>query len=142
MSTTILNDPRVLDDEVLVQLCEIREHLPFKTSPATVNRWIRKGTGGVVLATALGGANRRYTSTRAIRDFLIAIQGKTVTPVRCENGAGVGMSKRELKAKMQKLGLRPQAGQPPVKQSQAAAPCKRAGVATQTQSNQRREGGL
>ena len=107
MSDKILNDPRVLDDEDLVQLCEIRKHLPFKTSPATVNRWIRKGARGVVLATAMGGSNRRYTSTRAIREFLIAIQGDTA-PIHNNIGMSPCMSKRELKSEMRRLGLRPQ----------------------------------
>ena len=108
MSDKILNDPRILEDENLVQKHEIRKHLPFPTSPGTVERWIRKGVKGFVLATAIGGCNRRYTSERAIREFLIAIQGDTVVPVRNENKASPGMSKKELSRAMQKVGLRPQ----------------------------------
>ena len=119
MSGKVLNDPRILEDENLVQLCKIRKHLPFKTSPATINRWIRRGARGVVLATALGSCNRRYTSERAISEFLVAIQGDTATPPRTDIGTRPGMSKKELTREMKKLGLRPQ-GEPKPSKSKPA----------------------
>ena len=98
--------------EELVQLYKAHKSFPYDVSPATVQRYVRRGvstpSGRYKLETALGG-NKRFTSLEAIQRFLAIQQGtsnsQTKTPPVPTSG---GMSKRELKSEMKRLGLRPQ----------------------------------
>jgi hypothetical protein len=102
--------------EELVQLYRAHKEFPYDVSPATVQRYFRRGVstpnGHFKLETAVSG-NKRFTSREAIERFLRAQQGESdpQSNIGAVPTSG-GMSKRELKSEMQRLGLRPQGEQP------------------------------
>ena len=103
-------------NEELVQLFKAHKSFPYDVSPATVQRYVRRGIntphGHFKLETAVSGG-KRFTSEEAIQRFLAVQQGK---PDPQSNVGAVptsgGMSKAALKAEMRRLGLRPQGEQP------------------------------
>jgi len=105
--------------ESLVQMCEAHKHFPFKTSPSTVQRWIRRGVstphGHFKLETAVLGS-KRVTSLEAIERFWVVQQGQ-FTPQ--SNAVSVpinnGMTATERKREMKRLGLRSQGESKPDK---------------------------
>lgn len=74
MSVRIFDSPRVLDEEP-ISLTEACRAFPRKCSRSTLERWIREGTRGVRLESAVMG-NQRFTSKKAIKRFLLAQQNQ------------------------------------------------------------------
>lgn len=67
-----------MGSEHLIAISEVVGHLPFRASPAMVQRLIRHpGSHGVVLETIKIG-NRRYTSREAIYRFIAMHSADTV----------------------------------------------------------------
>ena len=93
----IQTNPDVLAESV-IPLNDVVKYLPFRTSIATVQRWIRRGASGAVLETARMGS-RRFTSKEAIQRFLVA-QNETAKPQAAAPKSS--MSKRDLDAKTRK----------------------------------------
>jgi hypothetical protein len=99
-------------NEELVQLFKAHKSFPYDVSPATVQRYVRRGvstpSGRYKLETAVSG-NKRFTSEEAILRFLRAQQGETALQAK---GVSVpssgGMTQSERKREMKRLGLRPQ----------------------------------
>ena len=67
-SRIILDSPEILD-ETLLTLTEACRYFPVRCSRPAVERWIRQGSRGVVLESALV-CGKRYTSKQAIDRFL------------------------------------------------------------------------
>ena len=93
----IFTNPDVLSESV-IPLNDVVKYLPFQTSIATVQRWIRRGASGAVLETARMGS-RRFTSKEAVQRFLVA-QNEPVKPQAAPPKSP--MSKRDLDAKTRK----------------------------------------
>ena len=67
-SKIILDSPEILD-ETLISLTEACRHFPVRCSRPTIERWLRKGSRGTVLESALI-CGKRYTSIEAINRFV------------------------------------------------------------------------
>ena len=93
----IFTNPDVLSESV-IPLNDVVKYLPFRTSIATVQRWIRRGASGAVLETARIGS-RRFTSKEAVQRFLVA-QNETAKPQAAPPKSS--LSKREIDAKTKK----------------------------------------
>ena len=105
MSAIITNSPHLID-ESLVQLADACKHFPVKCSRQTLERWLRRGSRGVLLESVTIGS-RRFTSIEAIARFLSAqASGQTGghTPiVKCSHYAE-RMSEQEIGKKSQEYG--------------------------------------
>ena len=114
MDEKIKNCAYIFDrNETLVQLDKAHKSFPFDVSPATVQRWFRRGVstphGHFRLETAVSGS-KRFTSEEAIGRFLRAQQGENVSSANAAPvPTSVGMTAAERKREMKRLGLRPQA---------------------------------
>lgn len=102
MSQQIFDCPEILG-ESLIDLTEATTRLPIKCSRATIERWVRCGVRGVRLETVLIG-HRRFTSTEAIRRFLIG-QQHTVPETATSEAKKSSMSKSAIAAASKRLGL-------------------------------------
>jgi len=83
-SKIILDSPDILE-ETLLTLTEACRHFPVRCSRPALERWLRKGSRGVVLESVLL-CGRRYTSKEAIhrfvRDQLQVEPDKASTPMQ------------------------------------------------------------
>jgi len=66
MSATIRNSPNLIN-EFLIALAEACNYFPVKCSRQTLERWMRRGSRGVILESVTIGS-RRYTSREAINE--------------------------------------------------------------------------
>jgi len=69
MASKMIRDSPALLDETLLSLVEACAHFPVKSSRATLERWIRTGSRGIVLETVLI-CGKRFTSKEAINRFI------------------------------------------------------------------------
>ncbi|AMV16512.1 DUF1580 domain-containing protein [Planctomyces sp. SH-PL14] len=87
-----------LELETLIPIGEAPRHIPGRPHRATVWRWIQGGVRGVTLESVLIGG-RRYTSTEAIRRFLLASNATSaapIVPVAAGSRSKVDRAMREL----------------------------------------------
>ena len=87
-----------LELETLIPIAEAARHIPGRPHRGTVWRWLQSGVRGVVLESVLIGG-RRYTSTEAIRRFLLAgnpTSAAPSVPVAAGNRLRVDRAMREL----------------------------------------------
>jgi hypothetical protein len=106
MSKSIKNSPHLIN-ESLVQLAEACDFFPVKCSRQTLERWLRRGSRGVLLESVTIGS-RRYTSKEAIARFLSDQAGaKTENNIsyasRSYNGSR--MTEQEIIEKSRQHGL-------------------------------------
>jgi len=99
MGSVILDSPGILE-ETLVTLTEACHHFPVRCSRPAIERWIRRGSRGAVLESALI-CGKRYTSTEAI-DRFVRNQLQT-EPERA--ALQRGMSQRDVEAATRRFGL-------------------------------------
>ncbi len=64
-----------MNDATTFPLTEAPAHISNHPSVITLRRWVRRGVRGVRLRTWLVGG-RRYTSDRAIAEFLARLNGE------------------------------------------------------------------
>ena len=116
MSAKIQNCTWLFDRrEELVQLFMAHKSFPYDVSPATVQRYFRRGVstpnGHFKLETAVSGG-KRFTSVEAIRRFLLVQQGQSASQANVLSVlTSAGMTAAERKREMKRLGLRPQGDQ-------------------------------
>ena len=111
MSAKIQNCTWLFDrKEELVQLYKAHKSFPYDVSPATVQRYFRRGiitpNGHFRLETVSCG-NKRFTSLEAIERFLRVQQGENAVQTMSIPTSS-GMTAAERKREMKRLGLRPQ----------------------------------
>jgi len=102
-SKMIMDSVRLLE-ETLVTLTEATRLFPVKgCSRASVERWVRCGSRGVILESILI-CGKRYTSKEAINRFIR--NQLQIEPERAasESKAGI-LSKKEIKERSERLGL-------------------------------------
>lgn len=63
--------------ETVVQMREVKDHLPVPITQQTALRWCREGIRGVLLESFAIG-NKRITSAEAIQRFLAATQQESL----------------------------------------------------------------
>jgi len=100
-SKIILDSPDILG-ETLLTLTEACRYFPVRCSRPALERWLRKGSRGVVLESALI-CGKRYTSQEAINRFvrnqLQVAPDKASTPIRRN------LSRGEISAATRRFGL-------------------------------------
>ena len=103
---SILNSPNILHEN-LRPVGEAPKHFPVRCSRQTLERWMRRGSNGVVLESVTIGS-RRYTSIEAIGRFLSAQAGTPTNKGSLSDGrprSSGGMSEREMAAKRREYGM-------------------------------------
>jgi hypothetical protein len=94
-SKQIIDHPEILDDgALLLNLTEAAKHIPTRPSRSTVERFVRRGSRGVKLATVMVGG-RRYTTATAIRQFFFFLQHTEPEPAQTESRRG-SLSKKDI----------------------------------------------
>jgi len=99
-SKVILDSPKLLD-ETLVTLTEACSHFPVRCSRPSIERWLRTGSRGTVLESALI-CGKRYTSVEAINRFVrnqLHVESDKSTPKRRR------MSHKEIAEATRRYGL-------------------------------------
>ncbi len=99
-SKVIFDSPEILN-ETLVTLTEACRCFPVRCSRPALERWMRRGSRGVVLESALL-CGKRYTSKEAIDRFVrnqLYVEAERVAP---QKGS---MSNREVQEKARYYGL-------------------------------------
>ena len=142
MSAKIQNCTWLFDrKEELVQLYKAHKSFPYDVSPATVQRYFRRGiitpNGHFRLETVSCG-NKRFTSLEAIERFLRVQQGENAVQTMSIPTSS-GMTAAERKREMKRLGLRPQGEAKPGK-PKADVPAKIPGKNTQIAQTRKRVG--
>ena len=82
-SKIILDSVRLLEEELLT-LSQACKHFPVRCSRSAMERWLRRGSRGVVLESVLI-AGRRYTTRQAIERFIrsqLQTEPERSTPIR------------------------------------------------------------
>ena len=103
-SQQIFDFPAILDDgSQLLTLTEATKVLPVRLSRAAIERAVRRGSRGTLLKTILIG-NRRYTTERALREWLVGQQNVGPESVQPISPRGK-MSSKELSEKSKKFNL-------------------------------------
>lgn len=93
-----------LADETLIPMQEACDAFPVKISQACLQRMIRKGTRGVRLETIFI-ANRRYTSSEAIRRFIERTQNTSQEVKSPLPPKSTTMTSQQLEAARKKYNL-------------------------------------
>lgn len=99
-SKAILDSPKLLGEK-LISLTEACHCFPVRCSRPAIERWVRRGSRGVVLESVLV-CGRRMTSREAIDRF---IRGQLQTEADRPAPKQGGMSRKELNAKARGYGL-------------------------------------
>lgn len=101
VSKIIMDSPGILE-ESLVTLTEACRCFPVRCSRPAIERWLRRGSRGIVLESILI-CGKRYTSREAIDRF---VRGQLhVEPEFARPGTKSSMSKKELEAGLKKFNL-------------------------------------
>ena len=101
MGSKVIFDSTQILDEDLITLTEACRCFPVRCSRAAIERWVRQGSRGIVLQSALL-CGRRYTSREAIERF---IRGQLRVEADQPEPKKGNMSKEELVSACQKYGL-------------------------------------
>ncbi|MDP1561171.1 MAG: DUF1580 domain-containing protein [Pirellulaceae bacterium] len=85
-------------DDTYVPLKDAPKFLPTRPHFATVFRWATKGVRGVTLETLIVGG-QRFTTERAIQQFLAALNGRPVES-RSDRAKQLSETEKELDAEL------------------------------------------
>ena len=103
-SKQIFDHPELLsEDAPLFDLTEATKRFPTKCCRSTIERFVRRGSRGVTLATVMVGG-RRYTTENAIHAFLVGQQHTEPDHAQFESKQG-NLSKKKVEEASRKFGL-------------------------------------